>query len=110
MFGIGIPEILIIALIILLIFGAKRLPGIGAGLGETVREVRKIKKDLKGKKPGGKSDTSESPPSSEGKSDESRLTESIQKKVASKMIEQVPGIREAEKIKDTADKIKKIVR
>ena len=41
MFGLGVPEILVIAIIILLIFGAKRLPSIGEGLGKTVKERQK---------------------------------------------------------------------
>ena len=39
MFGLGVPEIIVIGIIILLIFGAKRLPSIGEGLGKTVKEL-----------------------------------------------------------------------
>ena len=48
MFGLGVPEIIVIAIIILLIFGAKRLPGIGEGLGKTVKELRNAKKEISG--------------------------------------------------------------
>lgn len=38
--GIGIPELLIIFLIVLLFFGAKRLPEIGGSLGKGIREFK----------------------------------------------------------------------
>ena len=37
---IGLPQILIILLIVLLIFGAKRLPEIGASLGKGIRTFK----------------------------------------------------------------------
>ncbi len=37
MFGLGIPELLVILVIILLIFGASRLGDIGSGLGKAIR-------------------------------------------------------------------------
>lgn len=40
MFGIGTQEILVILVIVLVIFGAKRLPEIGAGLGRAIRNFR----------------------------------------------------------------------
>jgi sec-independent protein translocase protein TatA len=46
MFGLGTTELIIISVIILVIFGAKRLPGIGKNLGETVREVKNITKGM----------------------------------------------------------------
>jgi sec-independent protein translocase protein TatA len=46
MFGLGTTELIIIAVIILFIFGARRLPGIGKTLGETVKEVKNIKKEM----------------------------------------------------------------
>ena len=108
MFGLGVPELLIIALIILLFFGAKRLPGIGTGLGKTVREMRNIKKELSKDKESEKKTAAEDS-ASEKKSLEGKLAESVQDKLADKVIDQVPGIRQARKIKDKADKIKKIV-
>ncbi|MFP4472991.1 MAG: twin-arginine translocase TatA/TatE family subunit [Candidatus Omnitrophota bacterium] len=40
MFGLGMPEILLILLIALLLFGAEKLPGIGRALGKAVREFK----------------------------------------------------------------------
>jgi sec-independent protein translocase protein TatA len=41
MFGIGIPELLIILVIVLVIFGAGRLPEIGGALGKSIRNFKK---------------------------------------------------------------------
>jgi len=41
MFGIGIPELVIILVIILIIFGAGKLPEIGAGLGKGIKNFKK---------------------------------------------------------------------
>ena len=39
--GIGMPELLVILVIILIIFGAGKLPEIGRGLGKGIRNFRK---------------------------------------------------------------------
>ena len=44
MFGLGIPELLIILVIILIIFGAGKLPEIGEGLGRGIKNFRKATK------------------------------------------------------------------
>lgn len=41
MFGIGMPELIIILIIILIIFGAGKLPEIGAGIGKGIRNFKK---------------------------------------------------------------------
>ena len=38
--GLGIPELLVILIVVLLIFGPKNLPKIGSALGKTVKNVR----------------------------------------------------------------------
>lgn len=45
MFGIGMPELIIILVIILIIFGAGKLPEIGAGMGKAIRNFRGATKD-----------------------------------------------------------------
>ncbi|RMF83247.1 MAG: twin-arginine translocase TatA/TatE family subunit [Nitrospinota bacterium] len=40
MFGLGMPELLVILVIALLIFGAGRLPEVGSGLGKAIREFK----------------------------------------------------------------------
>ncbi len=40
MFGLGVGELLIILVIVIVIFGATRLPMIGKGLGEGIRNFR----------------------------------------------------------------------
>jgi len=37
---LGVPELLIIAIIALLIFGPKKLPDLGAGLGKAIRDFK----------------------------------------------------------------------
>jgi sec-independent protein translocase protein TatA len=48
MFGsIGTPELLIIMLVILLLFGSKRLPELARGIGKGIRQFRKAMEDVK---------------------------------------------------------------
>lgn len=41
MFGIGLPEIILLLMLLVIVFGANRLPEIGRSLGEAMRERKK---------------------------------------------------------------------
>lgn len=45
--NIGTTEIIIIALVLLVLFGAKLLPKMGKNIGESEKELKKASKELK---------------------------------------------------------------
>lgn len=45
--GIGVPEFLIVALVFLLFFGAKRIPELARGIGQGINEFRKASDQIK---------------------------------------------------------------
>lgn len=49
--GIGTPEIVFIGILLIVLFGGKKLPELGRGLGQSIREFKKsVKSEGKGKK------------------------------------------------------------
>ncbi|MGZ3536464.1 MAG: twin-arginine translocase TatA/TatE family subunit [Thermodesulfobacteriota bacterium] len=97
MFGLGFQEILLILVIIFLLFGVKRLPDIGKGLGETMREIRKIRDEKKTGK--------EKEKEKEKENQKGDLISGIKKEV-----EEIPGLKEAKEIKEAADKVRGITK
>jgi sec-independent protein translocase protein TatA len=104
MFSPGATELIVIGVIILLIFGAKRLPEIGKGLGGAVREFRGIKKELNGEE-----EIKRVAEKDEG-SEEKDKPPTLEGKIAKKALERVPGVKRAMYIKDKVTKVKEVIK
>jgi sec-independent protein translocase protein TatA len=98
MFGLGTTELIVIGGIIVLIFGAKRLPEIGKGLGSAIREFRNVRQEIS-------LDDKEKEPDQKGE----KKNNSLEEKLVEKVIEEVPGVKQGLKVKKKADTIKKII-
>jgi sec-independent protein translocase protein TatA len=99
MFGLGTTELIIIGVVVFLIFGAKRIPEIGKGLGGAIREFRQIKKEINVKqddqhKEKVKKDAD--PPA-------------LEEKLAGKVVKEIPGVKKVMDVKEKVEKVKKIV-
>ena len=51
MFGLGVPELLIILAVVLLLFGGSRLAGLGKSTGRALKEFKEETKGLKSENP-----------------------------------------------------------
>jgi len=102
MFGLGTTELIVIGVIVFLIFGAKRIPDIGKGLGGAVREFRQIKKDI-----------AKSPETKEknGKetSPDGKAPPTLENKLAQKVLEQAPGVKKVMGVKKKVEKVKDLI-
>ncbi len=97
MFGLGTPELIVIGVIVFLIFGAKRIPEIGKGLGGAIREFRDARKEIS-------SDTPK-----QGKKEEPKQEASVESQFVKKVVNQVPGVKQVMDAKDKVDKVKELM-
>jgi len=104
MFGLGPTELIIIAVIVLLIFGAKRLPEIGKGVGGAIKEFRNVKKEL--------TSTEKDDKNQEGASTQESKSETptLEATLVNKALEQVPGVKKAMAVKKKADKVRELLK
>jgi sec-independent protein translocase protein TatA len=98
MFGLGTPELIVIGVIVFLIFGAKRIPEIGKGLGGAIREFRDARKEIS-------SDTPK-----QGKKEEPKQEASVESQFVKKVVNQVPGVKQVMDAKDKVDKVKELMK
>ena len=98
MFGLGTPELIVIGVIVLILFGAKRIPDIGKGLGGAIREFRDARKEMS-------SDTAK-----QEKKEKPKQEASLESKLAQKVVNQVPGVKQVMDVKDKVDKVKELIK
>ena len=102
MFGLGPTELIIIAIILLLLFGAKRIPEIGKGIGGAIKEFKKVKKEIS-------LDENDNVKENKKAQEEKEEPPALEARIADKISDQIPGIKKAKEIKKKADKIKELM-
>jgi len=100
--GVIAGALAIIAVIIFLIFGAKKIPEIGKGIGGAIREFKNIGKEISGTKSNSKN-------SKKALAEENDTQPSMEAKLAKKVLEQVPGAKKVMEINDKVNKVKEII-
>ena len=94
MFGLGPTELIVIGVIIILIFGAKRIPEIGKGLGGALREFRNVKNELV----------------ATDDKDEKKKNSNPEDNVTQKLLEHVPGAKQVIDAKEKVEKVKEVMK
>ena len=104
MFGLGPWELILIGVLLFVVFGAKRIPEIGKGLGGAVREFKGVKKEMQ--------DGAEERSESGAREDEAQepKPESLERKVAGRLLNRAPGVKRAMNVKKKVDQVRKIVK
>lgn len=72
--GLGMTEMILIFMVVLLLFGAKRLPEIGSSLGKGIREFKSSVKEIEGELKAPLEDIDKVPPKREEEGSPRRLT------------------------------------
>jgi len=107
MFGLGPTELILIAIIVLLIFGARRLPEIGKGLGGAIKEFKKVKKELTAEENSAKSEAKSEDDHKALKDKEN--PPNLEARMVDRVLGEVPPVKKALDLKKKADQVKKII-
>ena len=109
MMGIGFPELMVILVIIMIIFGAGKLPEIGSAFGNSIKNFKKSMKDAEAGEIESGSPDGESPLSDSGSTVEAADKVLTPGEAADKVLtpEEAAAKKEAEMIDEVADGILK---
>lgn len=102
MFGLGVTELILIALILVLFFGARRLPAIGEGLGKTFREIRNLKRHSE-------DDAETEDKEGRNPNEASAIEKEVAGQILDKVSGRIPAVRQARRLKKGADKVKNLL-
>jgi sec-independent protein translocase protein TatA len=83
MFGIGPPELIVIFLIILILFGAKRLPELARSLGRSINEFKNATQNIKNDLDVSKEDPAISQDPDAGRNDDQKESKKAKDKTGS---------------------------
>ncbi len=98
MMGIGLPELMIILVIIMIIFGAGKLPEIGSAFGRSIKNFKTSMKDAQEEDEAG---GAENPTEAQAEIDESTLTDEEKEALARQRAEE-EGAAKDKAMKDEA--------
>lgn len=101
MFGLGHMELILILIIGVLFFGAKKLPEIGKALGRVKGEYASGRKSVQS---GEGAETSDQ----EAGSGEPDLVHDLEDELKSRLVSHLPGVGQINKIKRTVDTVSKV--
>jgi sec-independent protein translocase protein TatA len=101
-FGLGMQELLVIFVVVLFIFGGKRLPEIGGAIGRSLREFKKATRREKDEG----STWIKHPARGDESAQAGEKTSEHEDDTLKGQIENLPGVKEIREIKETANKIK----
>ena len=104
MMGIGFPELMIILVIIMIIFGAGKLPEIGSAFGRSIKNFKSSMKEAQEEEEGAQVEEGQQAAIEEGKESESEenLTDEEKEKLARKKAQE-EGDAKDKAMKDAAD-------
>lgn len=104
-FGIGLPEMILIMLVALLIFGPKKLPEIGRSVGKAIKGFQDASREFESefKREADRIEQTPSTPSSESTSTATSPKSDEAESVVATVVESVPAEVEAKEVANVKD-------